>query len=112
MEWSVSPPSFPAYDPDVDIIFRNTGYVTDALMLSLSDKQLPDGWQVKICLVGDDCGLSKTTPFIDTGGVTGATVRFTIPQDAPAGASGSVKLKANSVKDIEYRLFVNITVQV
>ena len=110
VEWSASPPNYTGSGPDVDIVFTNTGFVSDQLLLSLSDSQLPQGWQVEICL-GSDCGPSKTTPLIDPDGVTGATVHFTIPQGAPPGASGSVKLKANSVKDSEYRLFVNITVQ-
>jgi uncharacterized membrane protein len=109
VEWRASPPSYDGANP-VSILFTNTGLVTDALLLSLSDKQLPDGWTVEICL-GDDCGQSKTTPTLDPGGVTSVTVRFTIPQGAPAGASGSVRLRANSVKDFGYLLTVSIKVQ-
>ncbi len=85
--------------------------MTDALELKLSDKQLLDGWQVEICL-GGDCGQSKTTPFIDPGGVTDATVRFTIPPSAPSGANGFVVLKAVSRNDYGYVLSVSITVLV
>ena len=110
VEWSASPPNYTGSGPDVDIVFTNTGFVSDRLHLTLSDSQLPQDWQVEICL-GSDCGQSKSTPLIDPAGVTSVTVHFTIPQGAPAGSSGSVKLKANSVKDSAYRLFVNITVQ-
>lgn len=109
VEWNASPPSYEGTNP-ASIVFTNTGLVADALALSLTDKQLPEGWDVQICL-GNDCGSNKTTPTIDPGGLTSVTVRFTIPQGAPSGASGSVKLRANSIKDFSVILRVSIKVQ-
>ncbi len=110
VEWSASPSSYTGSGPDVNIVYTNLGQDTDELILSLDDLQIPDGWQVEICLDGD-CGVSKTTPSVSPGGSTNATVHFTIPVDTPAGASGSVRLRSVSVKDFDYRLQVNITVK-
>lgn len=109
VEWSASPPSYTGTGPDVNIVFTNQGQDPDALLLRLDDIQVPDGWQVEVCL-GGDCGSSKTTPSVDPGGTTEATVRFSIPVDAPAGASGFVRLRAVSFNDIDYILSVSITV--
>ena len=109
VEWSASPPHYNGSNP-VSIAFTNRGSASDALVLSMDDIQIPEGWQVEIC-VANDCGSQKTTPFIDPGGVTGAEVRFTIRQ-ALAGASGSVTLQAKSRSDYSYSLSVHITVLV
>jgi len=111
VEWSASPPSYSGSGPDVDIVYTNLGQEADELILTLDDIQIPNGWQVEVCLSGD-CGTNKTTPSVSPGGSINATVRFSIPGDAPAGASGSIRLRGISAKDFDYHLSVDITVQV
>ncbi len=110
VKWSASPQSYTGSGPDVSIIFTNEGRDPDALSLSLNNVQVPDGWQVDIC-VGGDCGSSVTTPTVGRGGVVEAKVRFSIPVNTPAGASGSVQLRGRSVKDYDFLITVSITVQ-
>ena len=108
VDWAANPSAYTGPGPDVGITFTNRGTITDALLLSLEDVQLPAGWNVAICY-GDACDLAKTTPDIPPGGSTTPIVRFTIP----AGAQGTarLRLKGISVSDPDYTIRVSITVQ-
>ncbi len=108
VDWAASPSNYVGPGPDVGITLANRGTVTDALLLTLENVQLPSGWSVVICY-GDDCGLAKTTPNTPPGGSTTPIVRFTIP----AGSQGTarVQLKGISVSDPDFVIRVPITVQ-
>jgi hypothetical protein len=107
VDWRANPSSYNGPGPDVGVTFTNQSTVTDALLLSLQNVQLPSGWSVNICY-GNDCAPSKSTPDTPPGGSTTPVVRFTIP--AGGVGTGSVRLRGVSIKDPDFIITVPITV--
>ncbi len=108
VDWAASPSSYVGQGPDVSITFTNQGSVSDALLLSLENVQLPAGWSVAICY-GNDCGTAKTTPYLPPGGATTPVIRFTLP-DAASGVA-TLQVRGISVSDPDYIIRVSITLQ-
>ncbi len=108
IEWQANPTSYTGPGPDVGITFTNQSTVTDSLLLSLQNLQVPTGWSVSICY-GNNCAASQTSPDTPPGGSTMPVVRFTIP--AGSAGTGSVRLRGVSIQDPDSIITVPITVQ-
>ncbi len=106
--WQANPPSYTGPGPDVGVTLTNRGGATDSLLLTLEDIQLPSDWSVSICL-GNDCGMSITTPDISPGGTTLPIIRFSIPTGSTG--TGSLQLKGTSIQRPSYTITVPITIQ-
>ncbi len=111
IQWAANPNQYQGAGPDVSIQFSNQSTVSDAMLLTLQNSQLPAGWTVDIC-VAERCGATNATPELQPGGSAAVIVRFGIPAGAPTGTQARTTLVAHSVADFDIALQIPIILQI